>query len=409
MTSPLPMPLQGVTILDATQVMAGPYCTLLLADMGAEVIKVEKPIGDDSRRIGPPFIGGESVAYLGINRNKKSIVLDLQTDAGKDAFKRLASQVDVVAENYRPGTMKRLGLGPDDLRKDHPELIYVSISGFGQTGPYSSRPGYDLVAQGMSGMMSVTGYPDSPPVKISVPIGDLSAGMFAAYGVLSAYIYRLKTGQGQVVETSLLESAIALTVWESAELWGSGRPPQPKGSAHHMVAPYQALATSDGYVNFAIGNQGIWERFCNATGLGILIDDPRFASNPTRVEHYQELAAELERTTITKTSAEWLDQCQQIGVPAGPIYDMAEVYQDPHVLERGMIQQLEHPTAGLINHIGLPVKMSLTPGQIRQPAPTLGQHTTEILQRHNFTHTEIATLSLNLSKPWPIQEQPSDL
>ena len=386
------MPLEGMTILDATQVMAGPFCTLLLADMGAEVIKIEKPDGDDSRRIGPPFIEGESAAFLGINRNKKSVVLDLRSNAGKAAFKRLAAQVDVVAENYRPGTMERLGLGPGDLRKDHPELIYASISGFGQTGPYSTRPGYDLVAQGMSGMMSVTGYPGSPPVKVSIPICDLSAGMFAAYGVLSAYIHRLKTGQGQVVETSLLESAIALTVWESAELWGTGETPQPKGSAHRMVAPYQALATSDGYVNFAIGNQRIWERFCKEIALGELIDDPRFASNPTRVQHYQELASELERSTITKTSAEWLALCQEIGVPAGPIYDMSQVYKDPHVLEREMIQQLEHPIAGMINHIGLPVKMSLTPGQIRMPAPFLGQHTSQILSRFGFTTKDISAL-----------------
>ena len=386
------MPLEGMIVLDATQVMAGPFCTLLLADMGAEVIKVEKPDGDDSRRIGPPFIRGESVAYLGINRNKQSVVLDLRTDAGKDTFRRLAAQADVVAENYRPGTMERLGLGPDALRKNHPELIYVSISGFGQTGPYAMRPGYDLVAQGMSGIMSVTGYPDSPPVKISIPLADLNAGSFAAYGVLSAYIHRLKTGQGQVVETSLLEAAIAYTVWESAELWGSGETPQPKGSAHRMVAPYQALETSDGYVNFAIGNQGIWERFCNAVGLEALISDPRFASNPTRVQHYRELADGLELTTRTKTSAEWLKLCEGIGVPAGPIYNMAQVYEDPHVRERGMIQQLEHPVAGLINHIGLPVKMSLTPGEIRMPAPTLGQHTSSVLARYGFTQDEIAAV-----------------
>jgi crotonobetainyl-CoA:carnitine CoA-transferase CaiB-like acyl-CoA transferase len=386
------MPLEGMIVLDATQVMAGPFCTLLLADMGAEVIKVEKPDGDDSRRIGPPFIRGESAAYLGINRNKQSVVLDLRTDAGKDTFRRLAAQADVVAENYRPGTMERLGLGPDALRKNHPELIYVSISGFGQTGPYAMRPGYDLVAQGMSGIMSVTGYPNSPPVKISIPLADLNAGSFAAYGVLSAYIHRLKTGQGQVVETSLLEAAIAYTVWESAELWGSGETPQPKGSAHRMVAPYQALETSDGYVNFAIGNQGIWERFCNAVGLEALISDPRFASNPTRVQHYRELADGLELTTRTKTSAEWLTLCEGIGVPAGPIYNMAQVYEDPHVRERGMIQQLEHPVAGLINHIGLPVKMSLTPGEIRMPAPTLGQHTSDVLARYGFTQDEIAAV-----------------
>jgi formyl-CoA transferase len=320
------------------------------------------------------------------------VVLDLRTESGKGAFRRLATRADVVAENYRPGTMTRLGLGPEALRKDHPELIYVSISGFGQTGPYASRPGYDLVAQGMSGVMSVTGYPDSPPVKVSIPLADLNAGSFAAYGVLSAYIHRLKTGEGQVVETSLLEAAIAYTVWESAELWGSGETPQPKGSAHRMVAPYQALETSDGYVNFAIGNQGIWEHFCNSVGLEALMSDPRFASNPTRVEHYRELADALEITTRTKTSAEWLALCEEIGVPAGPIYDMAQVYEDPHVRERGMIQQLEHPVAGLINHIGLPVKMSLTPGQIRMPAPTLGQHTTDVLARYGFTPDEIAAV-----------------
>jgi len=384
------MPLDGMTVLDTTQVMAGPFCTLLLADMGADVIKVEKPEGDDSRRIGPPFIKGESAAFLGINRNKRSVVLDLRTDAGKDAFRRLASQADVVAENYRPGTMARLGLGPDDLRKDHPELIYISVSGFGQTGPYAARPGYDLVAQGMSGMMSVTGYPGSPPVKVSVPLADLNAGMFAAYGVLSAYIHRLKTGEGQVVETSLLEAAIAYTVWESAELWGSGETPIPKGSAHRMVAPYQALATSDGFVNFAIGNQGIWDRFCKALGVEDLIADPRFASNPTRVEHYQELATELERTTTTKSSGEWLAFCEKAGIPAGPIYDMAEVYRDPQVLERGMLRVLEHPVAGPVNHIGIPVKMSLTPGEIRIPAPVLGQHTTEVLLRYGFSADEIA-------------------
>ena len=387
------MALDGMTVLDTTQVMAGPFCTLLLADMGADVIKVEKPDGDDSRRIGPPFINGESAAYLGINRNKQGIVLDLRTDVGKDAFRRLASQVDVVAENYRPGTMARLGLGPDDLRKDHPELIFVSISGFGQTGPYAMRPGYDLVAQGMSGMMSVTGYPDSPPVKVSIPLADLNAGMFAANGVLSAYIHRLKTGKGQVVETSLLEAAIAYTVWESAELWGSGKTPTPKGSAHRMVAPYQALATTDGFVNFAIGNQGIWERFCKAVGLDDLLADPRFASNPKRVEHYRELAAELEQTTTTKSSAEWLAFCEELGVPAGPIYDMADVYRDPHVLERGMLKVLDHPVAGPVNHIGIPVKMSLTPGEIRMPAPTLGQHTADVLSRFGFSAEEIAVLS----------------
>ena len=218
-----PMALEGITVLDCTQVMAGPFCTMLLADMGADVIKIEKPTGDDSRRMGPPFINGESAAFLGINRNKKSIVLDFKRDLDRDVFRRMAQYADVVAENFRPGVMERLGLGATALRERHPELIYVSISGFGQTGPYSPRPGYDLLAQGMSGMMSVTGYPDSPPVKTSVPLADLGAGLFAANGVLAAYVHRLRTGEGQVIETSLLESAIALTVWEARRTMGVGR------------------------------------------------------------------------------------------------------------------------------------------------------------------------------------------
>ena len=237
-----PMPLEGVTVLDCTQVMAGPFCTMLLADMGADVIKVEKPGGDDSRRMGPPFINGESAAFLGINRNKRSIVLDLRNEVDRSAFRRIAAQADVIAENFRPGTMERLGLGPVELCREHPELIWVSISGFGQTGPYANRPGYDLLAQGMSGMMSVTGYPDSPPVKVSIPLADLSAGLFAANGVLAAYIHRLKTGEGQVIDTSLLEAAVALTVWEAAEYWGSGAVPGPQG----VGAPARRAVPGDG-------------------------------------------------------------------------------------------------------------------------------------------------------------------
>ena len=387
-----PMPLEGVTVLDCTQVMAGPFCTMLLADMGADVIKVEKPGGDDSRRMGPPFINGESAAFLGINRNKQSIVLDLRNGVDRSVLRRIASQADVVAENFRPGTMDRLGLGPDELRAEHPELIWVSISGFGQTGPYASRPGYDLLAQGMSGMMSVTGYPGSPPVKVSIPLADLSAGLFAANGVLAAYIHRLKTGEGQVIDTSLLEAAIALTVWEAAEYWGSGVVPGPKGSAHRLVAPYQAMESADGYFNIGVANQANYERLCAALERPDLLTDPRFASNPDRVRHYEALAEEIQRTTRTRTSGEWLAVFEAAGVPAGPIYGMDEVFANEQVIARDMTVPLEHPVAGTVNNLGIPVKMSATPGQVRMPAPTLGQHTEGVLRRFGVPEEEVAVI-----------------
>ena len=387
-----PLPLEGITVLDCTQVMAGPFCTLLLADMGAEVIKVEKPEGDDSHRMGPPFINGESAAFLGINRNKKSIVLDFKQEEGREVFKRLVPQVDVVAENFRPGTMDKLGLGYETLKKLSPALIYAAVSGFGQTGPYASRGGFDLVAQGMSGLMSVTGLPDSPPVKVGVPITDLNAGMYTAYGVLSAYIHRMKTGQGQMVDMSLLEGGIAYTFWESSELWNAGHVPEPLGSAHRLSAPYQALATTNGYINLGVANQANWVRFCKAAGLDDLMEDPRFATNAERIQRYQELASLLEETTRARSTAEWLSLLDEAGVPAGPINNLEQVYQDPHVLARGMVQELEHPVAGRTKHIGVPVKLSETPGQLRAPAPTLGQHTDEVLGRFGYSPEEIQKL-----------------
>lgn len=375
-----PGPLEGVVVLDCTQVMAGPFCSMLLADMGADVVKVEKPGGDDARRMGPPFINGESAAFLGVNRNKKSIVLDLKNEIDRDVFRRMAARADVVAENFRPGTMARLGLGPDDLRRERPELIYASISGFGQTGPYADRPGYDLIAQGMSGMMSATGHPDSPPVKISAPVADLAAGMFAANGILAAYIHRLKTGEGQVVDASLLEAAAALTVWEAAEFWGSGAVPAPRGSAHRLVAPYQAMESADGHFNIGVANQANYERLCAALERPDLLADPRFADNPQRVRNYAALAEEIQRTTRTRASAEWLAVLQAAGVPAGPIYGTDEALADAHLRARGMVVELAHPTAGRVNNLGVPVKLSATPGRVRAPAPTLGQHTESVLR-----------------------------
>jgi crotonobetainyl-CoA:carnitine CoA-transferase CaiB-like acyl-CoA transferase len=387
------MPLEGVVILDATQVMAGPFCTLLLADMGADVIKVEKPRGgDDSRSMGPPFIAGESAAFLGINRNKRSVALNLKSDEGRDLFRRLARRSDILVENFRPGTMEGLDLHYEAIQQLNPSIIYCSISGFGQTGPYRSRGGFDLVAQGMSGLISVTGHPGTPPTKVGVPISDLNAGIFAAYGILAAYAYRLKTGEGQHVDTSLLEGGVAYTFWESSIYFATGEIPQPMGSAHRLNAPYQVFETEDGALSIGAANQSTWEKLCQVLERGDLAEDPRFATNADRTRHYRELATLLQPIFLKRRTETWLELLEAAGVPAGPIYTMAQVYDDPHVRARGMVVELDHPVAGRTKHIGLPVKLSRTPGQIRRPAPLLGQHTDEVLLWLGVDHAEIARL-----------------
>lgn len=373
-------PLEGMVVLDASQIMAGPFCTLLLADMGADVIKVERPDGgDDTRRMGPPFVSGESAAFLAMNRNKRSLALDLKTEEGTELFRRLARRADVLVENFRPGTMERLGLGYEALQESNPGLIYCSISGFGQTGPYRLRGGFDLVAQGMSGLISVTGHPGEPATKVGVPISDLNAGIYGAYGILCAYVQRLRTGRGQRVDTSLLEGAIAYTFWESAIYFATGKVPEPMGSAHRLNAPYQVFQTKDGSLSLGAANQATWERLCQAIGRPDLAADPRFRENAGRIERYQELAGILDEIFQRDTTANWLSRLEQAGVPAGPIYTLAEVYADPHVRAREMVVEVEHPVAGRVRQIGIPVKLSETPGRIARPAPTLGQHTDEVL------------------------------
>lgn len=390
---PNDLPLDGVKVLDLTQIMAGPFCTMLLADMGADVVKVEKPAGgDDTRRMGPPFVNGESAAFLGINRNKRSVVVDLKAEEGVELVRRMAADSDVFIQNFRPGSLDRMGLGYDQLKAVNSALVYCTISGFGTTGPYARRAGFDLVAQGMAGLMSINGNPESPPAKVGVPIADLNAGIFSAYGILTAYIHRLKTGQGQHVDTSLMESGIAYTFWESAMYFATGRIPGPMGSAHRLTAPYQAFQTSDGYVNIGAANQANWERLCGAIGREELIDDSRYLKPSDRMDNIDALTATLQETFASERSQHWLDALAEAGVPAGPIYDMADVYADPQVQARDMMVEMDHPTAGRVKNIGVSVKLSDTPGSVRSPSPLLGQHTDEVLSEMGCSDQEIARL-----------------
>ena len=392
-TSSTAGPLSGMVTLDLTQILAGPMCTMVLADMGADVIKVEKPNGgDDNRRMGPPFIKDWSAGFLAVNRNKRSLALDLRNEAGRSVFRRLVEDADVVVENFRPGVMERLGLGYGELAGIKPSLVYCTISGFGSTGPARNRGGFDLVAQGVSGLMSITGHPNSPPAKVGVPVTDLTAGLFAANGIMAAYIHALKTGQGQMVDTSLMEAGVAYTVWESSVYFAEGEIPGPLGSAHRVSAPYQALRTRDGYLNLGAATQPTWEQLCRAIGREDLMEDQRFRAPWDRKAREEELAALLEETFSTEDTEHWLELLDSAGVVAGPIYNMEQVYRDPQVLAREMLVDTEDPELGTIHNIGVPVKLSATPGSIRRRAPALGEHSDEILLEHGFTQGEVGEL-----------------
>lgn len=372
--------------------MAGPFCTMLLADMGADVVKIEKPNGgDDTRRYGPPFIEGESAAFLTLNRNKRSIVLDLKSEQGLAIVRRMLEDADVMIHNFRPGVVDRMGLAYDNVSAINPAIVYCTVSGFGTTGPYSSRAGFDLVAQGMSGLMSINGFPGAPPAKVGVPMADLNTGMFCAYGILTAYINRLTTGKGQHVDASLLESGMAYTLYESATYFATGEVAGPLGSAHRMIAPYQAFATQDGFINIGAANQNNWERMCRAIGREDLLEDERFASNPERMVSIEALTPIMEETFRTQTTSYWVEALERAGVPCGPIYNIEQVYADPHVRSREMAVELEHPKSGAIRNIGVPVKLSDTPGSVRTPAPLLGQHSEEVLDQYGYAAADIAT------------------
>ena len=381
-----------MTVIDCSQVMAGPFCTMLLADLGADVIKVEPPSGDSTRQMPGPG-GGESPSYWALNRNKRGMVINLKHQAGVEIVRTLAATADVFVENFRPGVMDSLGLGYPVLAAQHRGLIYASISGFGQHGPYAARGGFDLVAQGMSGIMSVTGDAGLPPMKCGLPITDLGAGLFATYAILAAYAYRQRTGEGQHIDTSLLEAGIALSVWEAAEYWSGRGIPQPMGSAHRMSGPYQAIRCADGYITLGAASQRTWERLCQALGRAELITRPEFATDGDRVRHRRELVPLIEEITRAKPMQHWLDMLEDAGVPCGPILNYAQVFDDPHVRHRGMVQQLDHPVGGRINQLGPPVKLSATPARLRRPAPTFGQHTAEVLGELGYDQAAIKQLA----------------
>ncbi len=387
-------PLTGLKVIDLTHVMAGPTCTLMLADMGADVIKIEKlPQGDDSRRMVPPTIGDEAASFLMMNRNKRGVVLDLKTAKGADVLRRLAKTADVLVENFAPGVMERLGVGYDKLREANPGLIYCSISGFGRTGPYKERRGFDLVAQAMSGIMTFTGErPDGPPVKCGAPLSDITAGILAAMGIVAAYAHRLKTGEGQWVDTSLFEAALVQTYWQSAIALATGAPPRAMGSAHPLSAPYQAFEASDGWIVVGGASQKHWLKMLDVIGAAELAQDPRFADNAGRMGNLTALEAELSRRFKKRTSAEWLADLERAGVPCGPVQDMVQALTDPQTTAREMVVEVEHSTLGAVKTLGAPVKFSKTPARVRHGAPRYGEHTREVLLDNGFDGTEIAAL-----------------
>ena len=383
--------LSGVRVLDVTQVMAGPYCAMLLCDLGADVIKIEPPGGDSTRRMAGAR-GADSPAFNAVNRGKRGIVVDLKTDRGRRIAARLATASDVFVENYRPGVMRRCGLGYDDLRAVNPRLVYASISGYGQTGPCAARGGFDLVAQGVSGVMSVTGEPGRPPVKAGVPLTDLGAALFALAGVLAALHSRALTGEGQHVDASLVEAGLAMSVWEATEHLSNGGVPEPLGSAHRMSAPYQAIECADGYVTVGAANDRLFARLCAALGYPEWSRDPAFADDAARVKNRLALAERIQEVTRTASREHWLACFEADGVPCGPINTYADALADEQIVAREMVVETDHPTLGRLRTLGAPVKLSRTPLTTGRPAPVLGQHTREVLGEIGYTDAEVSEL-----------------
>ena len=376
-----PLPLAGVRVLDVSQVMAGPFCSMLLGDMGADVIKIEPPDGGDQTRraMGFKLKGNDSLGFFNLNRNKRSLTLNLKSKTAREVFYRLVETSDILVENYRPGVTKRLGIDYPALAKINPRLIYASISGFGQTGPWSQRPGFDLIAQAMAGVMSITGQPDGPPTKSGVPVSDIGCALFALYGILAAYIGREKTGHGQYVDASLFEAAIAFSIWDISEYWGTGRVPTPLGTANRFSAPYQAVRAKDGFFVMGANSNRLWQSLCEVLERPDLAADARFRSIADRLLHRAVLIEELEKSFAMRNAADWIDILLAAGIPAGPILNYAEALASEHARAREAVIGIDHPIEGKVKSIGFPVKLSETKQRVRLPPPLLGQHNEEIL------------------------------
>ncbi|MET0858828.1 MAG: CoA transferase [Telluria sp.] len=383
-------PLAGLRVLELAQIMAGPTCGMMLADMGADVIKVEKlPGGDDARGYREPRVNGVSAPFMILNRNKRGIALNLKHPQGKDILLRMVKDADVLTENYRKGTLEKLGLGYDVLSKINPGLIYCAVSGYGRDGPYGDKPGFDLIAQGFSGLMSVTGEPGRAPAKTGNSIADINAGILAVAGITAAYVHKLKTGEGQVVDTSLMEAAIQQTYWQAAIYFATGESSGPTGSAHLLTAPYQAFRASDGWINIGGANQGNWERIASALGHEEWREDPRFATNSARMKNLDALIAGMNEVVVTRSKAHWIEVLDAAGVPVGPVHTIEEALTHPQTLSRQMVVDLVHPQAGATKALGCPIHFSKTPTRIDRPAPMLGEHSRELLREYNYSDAEI--------------------
>ncbi|HLX27016.1 MAG TPA: CoA transferase [Casimicrobiaceae bacterium] len=386
-------PLHGMRVLELAQIMAGPTCGMLLADMGADVMKVEKlPGGDDARGYREPRVNGVSAPFMMLNRNKRGIAINLKHPAGRDVLLRMVRDADVLTENFRRGTLAKLGLGYDVLAAANPGLIYCAISGYGLTGPYADKGGFDLIAQGFAGLMSITGEPDGAPLKNGNSVADINAGILAATGIIAAYAHKLRTGEGQIVDTSLMEAALQQTYWHAAVYFATGQSPSATGSAHLLTAPYQAFRTRDGWINIGGANQVNWERIADVLGHPQWRDDPRFATNSTRMANLDALVDAMSAVLATRTNAEWIAAFDAAGVPVGPVHTIGEALDAPQTRARDMVVALDHPQAGATRALGCPIHFSHTPTHIARPAPMLGEHTREVLHEYGYDDAAIDAL-----------------
>jgi len=392
-SDPHPGPLAGMRVLELAQIMAGPTCGMMLADMGANVVKVEKlPGGDDARGYAEPRINGTSAPFLIMNRNKRGLALDLKHPRGREVLLRLVKSADVLTENFRRGTMEKFGLGYDVLAQANPGLIYCAVSGYGRNGPLADQGGFDLIAQGFAGLMSITGEPGRPPVKTGNSVADINAGLLAVSGIVAAYVHKLRSGQGQFVDTSLMEAALQQTYWQAAIYFATGQSPGPTGSAHVLTAPYQAFRASDGWINVGGANQANWERIAEVLGHPEWCTDPRFSTNSARMKNLDVLVALMEMVLITRSKTEWIAAFDAAGVPVGPVHNLGEALTHSQTLARGMVVDLVHPEAGATKALGCPVHFSATPARVTRPAPLLGEHTREVLLEYGFDEAEIDEL-----------------